>query len=302
MNPISDIQSYNKNMSRDIVMNDKLFFLEEADPEIFKDASLIVDFGCADGSLIAELTKRLESITDFTPKRCVTIIGYDTSEEMISFAQEKFSEITDSDVKFTSNWDVIKNDKHFSPYYSGNKILILSSVLHEIYSYDNLEELNLDFKRIFESGFDYIFIRDMMVPDYYKDIVPSLPTILPSFIEKQSNITVREYIKKALSIYSSKHVPYLESFEEKWGPIDKSVTNFLHFALKYRWIINWDREVNENYLGLSIEDFLDKDYHNNYEIVYYKRFCPIKINFERITTYPLKWNTHIKMILKLKSK
>ena len=52
----TDINSYNKNMAKP--MDDKLFFLEKID----WTNNIIVDFGCADGRVLAEIKNRLEKI------------------------------------------------------------------------------------------------------------------------------------------------------------------------------------------------------------------------------------------------
>ena len=41
----------------------------------------------------------------------------------------------------------------------------------------------------------------------------------------------------------------LIDFSNKWGTID-NYKNLIHFLLKYRWKVNWNREVNENYFPI----------------------------------------------------
>lgn len=72
--PISNIKNYAHSLSKSI--KDKLFFLSN-----IKDTDLIVDFGCADATLLSEIRKR---------KPQIRLIGYDISEEMLSIARQKY--------------------------------------------------------------------------------------------------------------------------------------------------------------------------------------------------------------------
>ena len=74
----------------------------------------------------------------------------------------------------------------------------------------------------------------------------------------------------------------------------------LHFLLKYRWKINWEREVAENYFPIFIEDFLE--IMKSYNIIYFERFRvqflddEIKKDFNiGLTDY-----THVKGVFTLK--
>ena len=62
----------------------------------------------------------------------------------------------------------------------------------------------------------------------------------------------------------------LNSFESVWGSVDNN-KNFMHFMLKYRWKINWDREVNENYFPRYLDEIMGK-FDNNYNVSYMERF------------------------------
>lgn len=237
-----DLSSYNENMAKG--MEDKLFFVEKLN--LKKNGHyLFVDFGCADGALIDTLYGIMES----NEIHCY-FIGYDISETMIELAKTKFNYNTTS-VLFTSDWDEVKNK--VDTYSAMESILILSSVIHEVYSYaESEDDINLFWHRVLESNFKYICVRDMMcsmdierpMEDYHK-------------------------FKENIPFATSMSI-ILNSFEKKWGKIYKSNKQFVHFLLKYRWRINWNREVNENYFPIFIEDFIEKI--KSYNLIYFERF------------------------------
>ena len=45
----------------------------------------------------------------------------------------------------------------------------------------------------------------------------------------------------------------LNDFENKWGSINNNYRTLLHWLLKYKYVINWSREVYENYLPITLE-------------------------------------------------
>jgi SAM-dependent methyltransferase len=233
-----NLKVYNQNMAKGL--EDKMFFLEHLPNEF---GYVFVDFGCADGSLIDALYHSLNPYNQY--------IGFDISEQMIDIARTKISE-SPKNVLFTSDWNDVRyellgNDK--------KKVLILSSVVHEVYSYaKSREDIDTFWKRVLDTGFDYICVRDMMVP------WDTLAT--PTPVEWINNI---KWDAKG-------NVPKerREQFCEKWGPIENK-HNALHYLLKYRWQINWNREVNENYFPIDIEDFLDM-FKDSYNLDYFIRF------------------------------
>ena len=233
-----NLKVYNQNMAKGL--EDKMFFLEHLPKE---DGYVFVDFGCADGTLIDALYHSLSPRNQY--------IGFDISEQMIDLARTKISE-SPKNVLFTSDWNDVRyellgNDK--------KKVLILSSVVHEVYSYaKSREDIDTFWKRVLETGFDYICIRDMMVPSDTRTT-----TTDPSWINN-----INWDAKGCVPIKRR------EQFVNKWGPIgNKHVA--LHYLLKYRWQINWEREVNENYFPIDIEDFL-KQFESRYNLDYFQRF------------------------------
>lgn len=117
---------------------DKLFFMNK-----ISDVKNIVDFGCADGTLIREMNKVMPDIK---------YIGYDINPEMVRIARSK--SIGNSNISFTNT---------FPESIYKNSLLNLSSVIHEVYSYCSNNEIEEFWNNVFLSGFDYISIRDMCV-------------------------------------------------------------------------------------------------------------------------------------------
>jgi hypothetical protein len=61
----------------------------------------------------------------------------------------------------------------------------------------------------------------------------------------------------------------LNSFVGRWGSL-KLKRNLIHFLLKYRYEENWKREVRENYLPVTVEDFLKRLRKPQYRISYFR--------------------------------
>jgi SAM-dependent methyltransferase len=259
---ITDISSYRKEMAKSMV--DKLFFLEKI------DVGLIVDFGCADGVM-------LNYIKDLRPD--IQLVGYDISNEMIELANK--SEIWYDKEKplFTSKWNriqfIVKDCKR-----KGIETAItLSSVIHEVYSYGDEKSIKEFWDNLFNTGFDYIIIRDML-------------------LSKKSHHD--SHLGDVEKIYKSND-PHIEEFESTWGPIT-DYKNLLHFLLKYRYTKNWFRELRENYLPITLEDMLNKIPTDSYSYDYYDHYVLpfIERSVKKEFKITLKEPTHIKLILKKK--
>ena len=257
-------------------MDDKLYFLSKIDFERGK-RYLFVDFGCADGAMISAMYEILSDKGVYA-----SYVGYDISEEMINLAKTKFDFDT-TDVSFTSDWKDVEDAIVANGYCT--KVLILSSIIHELYSYSKYEEEIREFwNRVTKTGFDYICLRDMMCSSDANRPTPYW--MVNKFYEKIADNKVMNDL--------------LRSFEDTWGSVENN-KNFMHFMLKYRWKINWDREVNENYFPRYIEEIVEK-FSENYNTNYFERFrvpfldgC-IKKDFD-IT---LNDYTHIKAIFEKK--
>lgn len=248
---IANLDKYNRNMRQSL--QDKMFFVDMISPDV------IVDYGCADGSMIDALSEQYDD---------VALIGYDIDDKMVAVANARHIPNT----AFTTDWSSIENTVPKL----GTSAIILSSVIHEVYAYATSEDTIAEFwRRVFT--FDYIAIRDM---------IPSEEADRPS--DPEDVAKVRE----------TADPKYLQSFEEHWGSIDNNL-NLMHYLLKYKYIHNWDREVEENYLPITREE-LTHMIPSDYSIVYQEHYIlpyTAKV-IENEFDIKLKDDTHLKMLLK----
>ena len=253
-NRISDLSIYLSRMQKSVL--DKVFFLDK----VFDPFEYILDFGCANGDLIHMIHSMFDELK---------FVGYDISPEMIQKARENCPEAF-----FTSNWDEIT-----IPF--DRTLLNLSSVIHEVYSYGNAQDVDLFWKRVFGSGFRYIAIRDMCV---------NRDALAPAGEENLCRLNGREA-----------SLEQLRSYEKKWGKI-ATQRDLVHFLLKYTYVQNWESEVNENYLPLLLEDLLEK-IPETYEITYMEHYTLPYKKWEVRKDFGITLDipTHIKLILQKKT-
>ncbi len=241
---IADYKTYNGRMEMSLI--DKLFFVDKIDTD------LVVDFGCADGALLKQLKILRPDLHT---------IGYDNDSEM---------------VKFSSDMVPITAQFHLKSHVSST--IVLSSVIHEIFHYCSRTDITEFWSKIFDSGFKYIVIRDM----------------LPSRgIDRVSNINdVKKVYHKFLGSKA------LSDFERVWGSVESN-RQLIHFLLKYRYTEpNWDREVRENYIPLTREELLSK-IPMGYDAIFHEHYVLpfIWSTVKKDVGIELKDPTHLKLIL-----
>jgi len=240
-------------------MEDKLFFVNKLDFDV------IVDFGCANGTF-------LSLVQNMKPN--VKLIGYDLDDTMLLKAESILGE----EALLTSSWQqvALELSKYEKP------LLNLSSVIHEVYSYSHSSVIKKFWEQqVFGGNFKWITIRDM---------IPSVE------IHKGERKSFEEDVKKIRELADPY---YLKSFEDKWSPIDNNYRTLVHFLLKYRYTDNWDRELNENYLPVSLET-LKKKIPSSYKIVFEEDFIVPFIREKVMEDFGIniKHSTHTKMIIK----
>lgn len=275
-----NLQSYNTSMAK--AMNDKMFFVEKLPQD---KHYIFVDFGCADGTMINNL------IDVYGPHHIY--VGYDCSQTMIDLAKTNYRENADSAV-FTTNWDKVTSTLKVPRDCDYCTVIILSSVIHEVYSYSTGENDIKEFwNRVKNSGFDYIVVRDMMArkhmdrsaedSDEYKKITNKL------FYNMYTRTDAEYCLTRKM----------LKEFEEIHGSI-KNMKNLIHFLLKYRWRTNWEREKNENYFPIYVEDFLKIIKEPLYQLIFFENFRVRFLDdcFRKDFDIQLEDNTHIKAIFK----
>ncbi len=248
---IKDYKTYNSGMKKSI--KDKLFFEGLTDDSV----DTFVDFGCADGQILAQVHN------DFPEWK---LKGIDNDYRMIELAQrnckaaEYFEKISD----LTNN---------------NTSLLNLSSVIHEVYSYSSSNAIKKFWSNVFNSGFKYISIRDLM---------------------SSYTINTEAEINDILKLQKRTNSEQLSDFISVWGNISTR-RNLVHYLLKYRYVENWEREVRENYLPITVECFLNM-IPDTYEIIYFNHYIlpftkdKIKEDFD----IELRDNTHVKVLLKRK--
>lgn len=259
MQAISNYSTYTALMKNGFY--DKLFFADK----LVYDWDSFLDYGCADGFLT-------RMIGEAFPEK--EIYGYDADPAMIVKAQLLSDYGTPGFPGIHKNVHFSHNIKRLCESISKEKklakdnkpfidVLFLSSVLHELYSYKTTDEIEEFWKFVFESGFKYIVIRDMMPDMKIAGKVPSRDVERTPVKLKQNVIDwcQRTGIRKHLS-----------EFEEAFGSIE-SYSTCLHFMMKYKYTgtENWPREVVENYFSLSTEEF-KKVIPNNYRIEHQEHY------------------------------
>ena len=245
---IKDFEGYLRRMQNG--MDDKLWFVNKIDSHI------IVDYGCADGTL-------LQHMRELHPG--CTLVGVDINPDMLAIAQVKVPDATfiTVDEFFNINTD-----------YS-NATLIMSSVIHEIYSYcENADDIMY---KILNMGFEHIAIRDMFVKT------------------DTSHQTIPIFIIDLLQKKTSKEM--LIDFGECWG-LPVTAKRLIHYLLKYRYVDNWDREVRENYLPVDIEPFISMvSQYYNIEYLDHYTLPFLKEQIQKDIGINLDMPTHAKILL-----
>jgi len=257
---IPDMQLYNTRMAKS--MEDKVSHLRDLDAEV------VVDIGCADGAL-------LKFLANENPER--HYIGYDISQPMVDLAREE----NPQNITFTTDWQaVIEEAQREAAKRGASSVLVLSSVLHEVLHYLGDHEVESFWEKVWESDFDMIAIRDMMVSE-----TASKPTPPSDIAKVRQNYDPDKILQ----------------WEETWGPLADG-RSMAHFLLTCPYEENWVRELQENYLPLDLQAFLER-IPEQYEIAFFQHYVlPYHQTRteERFDGLEVRDNTHMKMVLKKK--
>lgn len=194
----------------------------------------------------------------------VGLIGYDNNLEMLEKAADSGIHCTHTPMESASP----------------GTLTVVSSVLHEIHAYGTEEDVSDDYSHIFGIGSEYIAIRDM-------------------FYSKNMAVVVNG--RDMTKVYRNADRERLAEFEKLYGSISLN-KNMLHWLLKYRYTSNWERELYENYLFQSFEDFL-RAIPEQYEIVYSVCYMLPYLYRKIKEDYGIDWKypTHGKILLKRKA-
>ena len=240
---------------------DKIFFMDKLDDDI----KFIIDYGCADGALIGFLAPLFPDIMFF---------GFDLDEQMVACAQKNYGYL--SNVMITDKMSDIFDYNNFN---ASCAALNMSSLIHEVYSYSADEAIEEFWNDINSAGFKYIITRDMCLDN------------------SAHRSALKEDVVKIKSHYD---VDKIAEFEHYHGSINDNY-NMIHFLLKYRYKENWNREVKENYLPLTVEEIATK-VDSKYNLIYMDHYILpyIARTVEEDFGIVLKDYTHAKFIYKLK--
>lgn len=240
-------------------LEDKLFWYD-----LVQDYDTVVDFGCADGSLLKVLKERNDKKN--LEKR---LLGIDNNEIMLNKAKENVPE----GFFLSSFEDFIPKDY---------TLLNLSSVIHEVYSYCSQEEIDKFWYNVFNKQFRYIAIRDMMVSKSIHDKRERPSYWIP--LEYQDQF--EDYCNK-------------RKFEGGAPQARSNPLLTLEFYLKYRYVENWERESRENYFPIYLENLLEK-IPVGYEIIYLDHYILpyAKAKVKEDMSVDIVDNTHCKILLK----
>ena len=230
---IDDRELYLKLMTRSFY--DKAWFLKN----LPSDVETIVDFGGGTGEF-AEFCAKI------TGDR-VHYVVIDNDPQFLNIAKQRiwldaFSSLTEA-----------KKAKSFNP---KTTLLVLSSVIHEVYAYADVKAF---WKEVKTCKFKYIAVRDMT---YDFDSVNGDAGGFLADDETLMKIVVR--IRSQLQKICPKQLKDFEAQEidDEEGGLENQLIvntkdrtynpkNLLHLLFKYRYKENWEREVKENYLPLQ---------------------------------------------------
>ncbi len=256
---IEDYEVYNDRMRRS--MWDKAFFMDK-----IPGTELLIDYGCADGSLIRFLHLLFPEMK---------FIGFDIDPAM---TQEASRYGTENAWYFTTPEEVRKQIGLLGM--TPEQIAVnYSSVLHEVFHYGYDMKLFRDF--VSSVSPQYLVVRDMM----YCSDDPEAP------VSKEAEQAVRE----ALPAWQ------IEDFEKCWGPIS-SRRNMVHLLMKYNYTENWERECAENYFSYTEEMLMEAlDPKREYRCILFLRYILPWIRYDIENRFGIdcgnKFTTHYSMVL-----
>ena len=227
------------------------------------DAKTIVDYGCADGALIQYISQAMPGVFD--------LVGIDIDETMLRLAQQAVPS-----GRFCTPEQFLTQPAAYD-----DCCLNCGSVIHEVYSFGNDQSIADFWDFTFQAGFRYVAIRDMAM-------------------------TVRDYGQSheeiaALSEKLSSHPLTTNTFHQYLAHIGRTpgYKDLIHYLLKYKYLVNWEREMREDYFPLSVEEVLLKIPTDRYKVSYFQHYTlPFtKGQIKRELGIDLNVPTHYKLLL-----
>ncbi len=269
MTEIVDTNTYLRSMSTTLF--DKVWWIDK----IPSDIDTIVDFGCAQADLAVLINRIMPGRFHY--------IGIEESGVMAQLAGKNLR------YHVPGTWEILPSLLAASESNDfKNSVLVLNSVLHEVFTYKSESEIQSLMSQIQDLGFSCIAIRDMCPSrfDLY-DHINANCAILSSLYGD----LWREYEKFRIET----KIAGVTYDEDTWLP---------EFLLKYRYKANWEREKREKYLWNIPKKLTQYGLLDKYEIRFENRFYIPFIRDKIKEDFGIDWDypTHIKLLLKLKNK
>ncbi|OGZ99053.1 MAG: hypothetical protein A3C07_02740 [Candidatus Sungbacteria bacterium RIFCSPHIGHO2_02_FULL_47_11] len=189
-----------------------------------KKTKLILDVGCANGAITRELARMFPS---------ANIVGIDLNQHFIEKAKKQAMRDNVRNVTFERIYlrDLLARRERYD-------VVTFVSVLHEFFSYG--EGISSVLKAVADAHellvpHGRIIIRDMIAPSYFKEM--KAVDVLRKKIESQKDLK-----------------RYVASFQKRYGVADNLLA-INHFLLKSLYVDNWEHEMDEDYLGVTLEEY-----------------------------------------------
>ena len=269
MDEIYNMDIYLKRMAA--TLSDKCWWVESMPPEI----DTVVDYGCAQGDLGVFLEKN-------NPGRFY-YIGIDNSPAMLALIERNRARyFGESRAAFYESISGIADRCDTS-----RSVLVLNSVMHEVFSYLTEAEQEALLADMFGAGFRYIAIRDMHMPRL-----------------ERTPYDVREALgaigRSASASMWEDYCAYLDGARrqrgERWDSVALRVAEFL---LKYKYVDNWDREKKETYywdwLEMTERFWKKAGYRVAFDLTFHIPFLRNQIRNDFGFDFPV--DTHRKVLL-----
>lgn len=229
--PIKNLEDYTTRMTKSML--DKLWWINKV------DVTAVVDYGCADGSMLKEVKRLLPN---------VKLYGVDINASMLEIARQKVP-----DAVFMTPAEYEQLDIDLS-----STVIVASSILHEIMNYS--KDIDKDMSNIFSKGYKYVAIRDMFISkeserssveeDVANVRAKYSPTLLADFEYHCGDIAQNRNLVQFFLTYKytanwdrevrENYFPYtIEEFLNAYIPKSYDVTYYYHYILQYIKQIVW---------------------------------------------------------------
>ncbi len=205
------------------------------------DVDTIVDFGCADGSFLEYMKRNWPEYR---------YAGIDENEEFLAMTRERGFEAYGNLTEFSK--------KHSNG--DGKVLLVMNSVLHEIYTYKGVPQAEEIWGAFLRNGVKYIALRDMYARGCGIFSSKTEANLLDVCDQKDKHAASNN--GELISLHDK-----LSDFERQWGEVNDGY-KLTHFLLKYFYSLNWERELVENYLPFHYRELHEAIRSAGYDITF----------------------------------